>query len=89
MNWWKEQNFKSLAEASKFDASAFIPIGEILVGVGLKNDESSFQQFQNNIESYASGSSAFKQRLESEILRISPNVTTAWSRCISSRGMHI
>ena len=87
VNWYKERNFKSYSDANQYGLSAGIPIGDILIGLGLKADNQSFQIFQNKIEFFESSSSDFKSFLTSEVQKINKDVVEAWSKCINSDGL--
>ena len=88
VNWFKQKQFSSYQEAKNTSLDIGIPIGDILAGLGFSNDEQGFSQFSNEINSYTSSSTSFKQNLSNKISTINPQVVAAWDHCITQPGLH-
>lgn len=89
INFFKQKDFASFTEAKSFAASAFIPLEELIIGVGLSFDQSGYQEFRREIQSYTNWTSSDKIRVEAFVQKINMNVVEAWGNCINNSGIHI
>lgn len=88
-NWFRSKNFKSFNEAESFGVSATIPIKDILVGIGVKDDKQRFSEFLNELEKEQEFFEKYKVKLHSELKTVNPIVVNAWSECQKTEGTNI
>lgn len=83
-----KDNYSSYSNAKSMDASAVIPIDEVLIGLDFSQDESGFGQLKTYIEKYFSLQLDEKFKLEKATNKINPNILNIWSECTGRPGPH-
>jgi hypothetical protein len=89
VNWFNQRDFHSYAEAQKYTASLAIPLKGVLSPLKLTADEKGFEQFQKELQNYVRQTSDFKQKIETFVTSINPDVAAAWSKCMEQTGVHV
>lgn len=88
VQWLRSDAAATYANASSTSASANLPLGEILIGLGFGNSEEGFRSF------HSASFSDLRQRFDSrEAVRhletkVSPEVTSLIQSCLSQPGVH-
>jgi hypothetical protein len=89
VNWFNQRDFHSYVEAQKYTAKLAIPVKEVLTRLNLTADEKGFEQFQKELQNYARQTSDFKQKIETFVRTINPDVAAAWFKCMEQTGVHV
>jgi hypothetical protein len=83
-----QDNFQSYEQAKSMDASATIPIDDVLVTLGFGTNESGFSQLKTYMEKYFSLQTEERYKLEKTTNKINPQILNAWTACRGQPGPH-
>ena len=89
IDWQRTHKEATHQEAKSQGFGLAVPIDEVLVGANYSSDESGYRRFVEDIDSFRSGSSSARTRLETSAKTINTVVTHAIEKCLAQPGLHV